>query len=187
MNTTPITLLERLRQRNEQAAWERFVELYTPLLFTWARRIGLQETDAADLVQEVFGLLVHKLPEFVYDKWKSFRGWLRKVALNQWRAGQRKRARAPLAMDVDLDHLPAAPPEEAFWEQEYRSHLVYRAMEVMRADFQEPTWRACWECVVHSRSAVEVGAELGMTPGGVRAAKFRVLARLRQELDGLLE
>src|SRR4051794_10624721 len=58
MLTTPVTLLERLRRPDDPEAWGRFVELYTPLLYAWARKTGLQESDAADLVQEVFTLLL---------------------------------------------------------------------------------------------------------------------------------
>jgi RNA polymerase sigma-70 factor (ECF subfamily) len=60
-------------------------------------------------------------------------------------------------------------------------------LEVMRAEFEPSTWKACWECVVEGRSAADVGRELGLSPGAVRAAKFRVLCRLRRELDGLLD
>ena len=66
--------------------------LYTPLLYYWCQRAGLQEQDAADLVQEVFVLLVRKLPEFRYDRERSFRNWLRTVALNKWRESQRRRS-----------------------------------------------------------------------------------------------
>jgi RNA polymerase sigma-70 factor (ECF subfamily) len=59
---TPASLLERLRQPAEQEAWARFVELYTPVLFCWRRRLGLQPPDAADLVLDVFLLLVDKMP-----------------------------------------------------------------------------------------------------------------------------
>jgi RNA polymerase sigma-70 factor (ECF subfamily) len=68
MHTTSATLLERLRQPADQEAWARFVRLYTPLPYYWARRVGLQEQDAADLVQEVFAVLFQKLPEFTYDR-----------------------------------------------------------------------------------------------------------------------
>jgi len=51
MDSTSASLLERLKQPAAQASWARFVNLYTPLLFYWARRLGLQESDAADLVQ----------------------------------------------------------------------------------------------------------------------------------------
>lgn len=186
MHTTSRTLLEKLRQPNENAAWARFVELYTPFLFSWARRLGLQDSDAADLVQEVFTLLLDKLPLFAYDGGKSFRGWLRTVALNQWRATCRKRVNAPAGGGIDPENLQA-PSEEAFWEEEYRKHLVGRALALMQAEFQPTTWKACWECVVNDRPAPEVAAELGLNPGAVRAAKFRVISRLRQELDGLLD
>jgi RNA polymerase sigma-70 factor (ECF subfamily) len=184
MDTTPPTLLERLRRPSDAAAWARFVELYTPLLDSWARRMGLQESDADDLIQEVFAQLLAKLPTFVYDKDRSFRGWLRTLALNRWRTMQRSRRDRTVALDAD--ELPA-PEAEAFWEQEYRHHLVGRAVAVMKAEFQPTSWQACWETVVKGRPAAEVGAELGLSAEAVRAAKYRVLARLRQELDGLLD
>ena len=53
MHTTPITLLDRLRHSPDEAAWRKLVHLYTPLLFSWARRAGMPEHDAADLVQDV--------------------------------------------------------------------------------------------------------------------------------------
>lgn len=62
MVTTSITLLERLRRPDAPDAWDRFVELYTPLLFAWARQAGLQDADAADLVQDLFGVLVRQMP-----------------------------------------------------------------------------------------------------------------------------
>src|SRR5688572_20304611 len=89
---TPASLLERLRQPAEQQAWSRFVRLYTPLLYSWARRLGLQPEDASDLVQDVLTLLVQKLPEFHYDRHKRFRGWLWTVTLNRFRENHRRRA-----------------------------------------------------------------------------------------------
>ena len=53
MDSTSVTLLHRLRQPANQAAWQQFVQLYTPLLFYWARKSGLADADAADLVQEL--------------------------------------------------------------------------------------------------------------------------------------
>lgn len=188
MPDTPASLLERLRDPDADKAWQRFVELYTPLLFYWARRAGLQEPDAADLVQDVFALLLKKLPEFQYDPKKGFRSWLRTVTLNRWRETQRQRRHAPLtADDVTLGNLPDPEGDEPFWEQEYRQHLARRLLEVMRTDFEPTTWRACWECVVNGRTAVDVGKELHLSPGAVRAAKCRVLFRLRRELDGLTD
>src|SRR5262245_56673632 len=119
MNTTPVSLLERIRNPEEQSAWRRFVEMYTPLMYSWACRMGLQESDAADLVQEVFAVLIVRLPEFVYDRKKSFRGWLRTVLSNKWRDRQRRRSAEPWVEGDDAlaDHPGPAGPE-AFWETE---------------------------------------------------------------------
>jgi len=187
MHTTSASLLERLRQPAQQESWTRFVKLYTPLIFYWARRTGLQEDDAADLVQEVFTVLVKKLPEFQYAPGKSFRGWLRTVTLNKWRERQRRWVVA-VAGDEQASEAVATPDDaEAFWETEYRQHVFARAFELMQSEFQPATWKACWEQVVAGKSAGVVAAELGMTAGAVRAAKFRVLCRLRKEFEGMLD
>jgi RNA polymerase sigma-70 factor (ECF subfamily) len=82
---TPSSLLDRLRQPFEPEAWARFVSLYAPLIYSWGRRAGLQDQDAADLVQEVLVTLLEVLPTFDYDRHRSFRKWLRTVTLNKWR------------------------------------------------------------------------------------------------------
>ena len=188
MDTTNISLLDRLKLPVDQLAWSRFVDLYTPLIYSWARQVGLQESDAADLVQEVFAALVQKMPEFSYDRHKSFRGWLRTVLLNRWRDTRRRRTEAPLAADDSAFEDLAVPDGAAeLGEADYQQNLLRRALELMQADFQPATWKACWEYVVAGRPAAEVAAELGISVGAVYVAKSRVLSRLRQELDGLMD
>jgi RNA polymerase sigma-70 factor (ECF subfamily) len=89
LHTTPVSLLEQLRRPGDQASWVRFVRLYYPLIYDWARRAGAGPEDAADLVQDVLTVLIRKLPEFEYDSSKTFRGWLRTVTLNAWRRQRR--------------------------------------------------------------------------------------------------
>src|SRR5439155_13391331 len=128
---TPVSLLEQLRQPGEQENWKRFVQLYTPLLYYWARRVGASTEDAADLVQDVFTLLVRKLPEFTYDRHKSFRSWLRTVTLNKWRE-TRRRASVPVCdpQTGELANLAAADSAAA-WEVDYRARLLGRALDLM--------------------------------------------------------
>jgi RNA polymerase sigma-70 factor, ECF subfamily len=187
MTETPVSLLQRLRQPCAQDAWERFVEIYSPLIYAWSRRAGLQDQDAADLVQDVLLTLVEVMPGFVYDQHKSFRGWLRTITLNKWRDLCKRQGRVSPAGDAALANAVAPDGVEAFWEAEYRQHLANRALQVMQADFQPTTWKAFWEQAIAGRSAADVGAELGLSPGAVYAARFRVLDRLRRELAGLLD
>ena len=188
MTKTPSSLLERLRQPFDPEAWAHFVALYTPLIYSWARGIGLQEPDADDLVQNVFVTLLQVLPTFSYDRQQSFRKWLRTVTVNRWRK-DRKRLADRRCVSQEGQPEPAAADEnlEACWEAEYREHVVAQALRLMHSDFEETTWKACWETAAAGRAAADVAAELGMTVGAVYAAKFRVLNRLRRELEGLLD
>jgi RNA polymerase sigma-70 factor (ECF subfamily) len=187
MNTTSVSLLEQLRHSPDEAAWARFVHLYSPLLFRWARQAGLDEADAGDLVQDVFVILLKELPRFEYDPAHSFRAWLKTVVLNRWRNQLKRQARAPArAGDGFLADVPA-PGNGLFEEQEYRRQLLLRALELLRGEFQPATWKAFHEHGMNGRPAVEVAAELATTVGAVYAAKCRVLGRLREHLHGLLE
>lgn len=186
MDRTPATLLEKLRRGNRDDSWPRFVQLFTPLLLHWCRRLGLQQSDACDLVQEVFTTLVKKLPEFRYDAGQSFRGWLRIVLLNKWRDYKRRRTLPTAGAAEDLAHV-LVQPDNDLDEQEYRRFLLGRALEMMQAEFAPKTWKACWEHVVGGRPAADVAVDLGIAIGSVYAAKSRVLTRLRQELVGLLD
>jgi RNA polymerase sigma-70 factor (ECF subfamily) len=188
MDTTSVSLLERLRTPADSRAWDRFVALYTPFLFSWACGMGLQTQDAADVVQEVFATLLQKMPQFTYNPDKSFRGWLRTLMINKWRDNRRRHAAAlRRGDDAPLADLVVPDGAEALWESEYQQHLLGRALELMQAEFHPTTWKACWEVVVSGRPAAEVAMELGLSVASVYAAKSRVLRRLRQELAGMLD
>lgn len=187
MLTTSVSLLQRLRQPTDDAAWEQFVHLYTPLLFFWARRLGLQESDAADLVQEVFTLLIRKLPSFTYDDGRSFRNWLRTVLRNKAIARMRGPNVLTTASQLPPTDVAAPDPAEVVSDEEFRQALALRALQLMQKEFQPTTWKACWEYLAVSRPAAEVAAELGITPNAVYLATSRVLRRLREEFVGILE
>jgi RNA polymerase sigma-70 factor (ECF subfamily) len=185
MHTTPASLLERLRQPGEREAWDHFVELYTPLLFSWARRWGMSETDAADLIQEVFLLLLRKLPKFTYDRQGSFRRWLRTVVLNKRREIERRRHPQP-AGDLARD-LVAPDGQDEREEAEYRLHLTRHALARLRHEFPPSIWEVFEAHVIAGQAPAAVAAQRGISVASVYAAKSKVLQRLRVELAGLLD
>jgi RNA polymerase sigma-70 factor (ECF subfamily) len=187
VKTTPISLLERLRQAADEAAWDRFVRLYTPLLNHWGRRLGLNGPDVDDLVQEVFTVLVRKLPEFQYDRDKRFHAWLWTVTLNKHRQKQRRALLPVQAAGAEgLEQLAGPTREPELDETEYQQYVVQRTLQFIKAEFQPTTWQAFWECVVANRSPAEVAAKLNLSLDVVYAAKSRVLRRLHRDLEGLL-
>lgn len=177
-----------MRESHDEAAWRRLVQLYTPLLFYWARRCGETENDAADLVQDVFVALVQLLPTFHYDGQPGhFRGWLRTLMLNKLRDQKRRQTWQARALAQRPPEVELPDNIELFQEAEYQQELTRRALGLIQVEFAPSTWKACWETVVQGRDSEDVARELGLTENAVYIAKCRVLRRLRQELSGLLE
>lgn len=188
MDTTSASLLIRVRSNGDSAAWSRFVELYTPLIFYWAKRTGLNSHDAADLVQDVLTQLVKKLPEMEYDESKSFRGWLRKVTLNKWR--ERARKKQLNVANVTTSEMGAIAEPLAsieFWERDYRQELVARAMQLSKNQFEPKTWAALEEYVKTGMPAGQIAKKHCLSVWTVYSAKSRLMQSLRHELDGLLD
>jgi RNA polymerase sigma-70 factor (ECF subfamily) len=184
MDSTSPSLLKQLREPEQSAAWERFVQLYTPLLYRWACRLGLHEADAADLVQEVFVQLLRKLPEFTYQPGKSFRGWLHTMLTNKWR--DRPRRLNP-SEPQRFDGVAAPDAFAELEENEYRRYLLRRALQVLQPEFAEAHWKAFEQYFLEGKPAEDVAAGLDISVNSVYLAKSRVLTRLRQELEGLLD
>ncbi|MDZ4683797.1 MAG: sigma-70 family RNA polymerase sigma factor [Planctomycetaceae bacterium] len=181
----------------DPAAWERLVRLYAPLVASWCRRWGVAEQDVADLLQDVFSAVAGHLHRFHSERpADTFRGWLSTIARNKVRDHYRRRLREPDAAggseaSRQFQHIPDADISENSSATEsptdagdeiLLNDLLRNALESIRGEFHERTWRAFWGVVVDGRTAAEVAHELDMKPGTVRVAKSRILLRLRREL-----
>lgn len=187
MDSTSESLLLRLRSGDDQNAWTTFVELYTPLIFYWSRKSGLQTNDAADLVQDVLTLAFQKLPSFQYDADKSFRGWLRTVTLNRLREKlRRKSIGATPATQSVLASMTGGESAESTWDLDYQRSLIQRANALLKSEFQPATWKALQKYVFEGHSANQAAKEFGVSVWTIYAAKSRFMSRMREILDGLL-
>jgi RNA polymerase sigma-70 factor (ECF subfamily) len=194
MAATSATLLQRLRDRTDAEAWQRLVDLYTPLLSGWLRRHALQASDAEDVVQEVLATVAHELPHFEHSgRPGAFRHWLRTILVNRlrefWR-GNRARPTAAGGSDFAqmLDQL--ADPDSGLsqlWDQEHDQHVARRLLAMIEPQFAPSTWQAFRRVVLDGAKPDVVAAELGLSVNAVFIAKSRVLHRLRQEARELLD
>jgi RNA polymerase sigma-70 factor (ECF subfamily) len=159
------------------------------VLYHWVTKLVTPTSDRADFVQDIFTLLVRELPRFEYQPDKGFHAWLWIVIKNKWHERGRRASVRPSLVGDEQSLLAATTLDNtlAIDEAEYRKYLVSRALQLMQAEFQPTTWKACWECVVHDRPAADVAKELGITVNAVYVASSRVVRRLRQELAGLLD
>ena len=192
---TRVTLLTRLRDGRDGDAWREFFDLYGPVVYRFARNRGLQDADAADLMQDVLRSVARNAPRMEYDpKRGTFRGWLYTVTrnkINNFLSSQRHRPKAIGDSDAHERLEAVAAREEdgpdAEWEREYQQRLTDRAMDLVKSEFQPATWQAFWGTAVEGKPAGEVGSGLKMSPGAVYVAKSRVLARLRDEVRRMLD
>lgn len=186
MHTTSATLLERIRHLGDGDAWSQFVRTYSPVLYGWARQMGLSHDDAVDLTQDVFAILIQKLPEFDYDAHKRFRGWLWTITRRRW-CDRQRRASLPVDRTHDPNDVPAGGSDAILLDEaEFRAHLVRHVVPTLRGRFHDSTWRAFWKHVVDGRPVAEVAAEEGLTVAAVYKAKLRVTAHLHKELGDLV-
>ncbi len=189
MTAPPLTrasLLVRLRDPRDTAAWTEFVQLYASVIYGFARQRGRQDADAADLMQDVLRAVANSI--HTYDKSKgTFRGWLYTITRNKMynqMESQRRHPRGSGDSDAQrrLDEQPDRDNTEEDWDREYERKAFLWAADRIRNEFQESTWKAFWLTAVDGLAAKDVGVQLGLSPGAVYVAKSRVLARLREEI-----
>ena len=161
-----------------------------PWCIELARRRGLQEADAQDLVQDVFRAVARAIDRYDPDPARgSFRGWLSRIAGNliiNLLAAQRRHPRGSGDTDIQqlIEEQPDPPAEEsALFEIEYRRRLLAWAAERVRGAFSEPVWQAFWQTGVEGKPANDVAQALGMSIGTVYQYKSRVVARIRREIE----
>jgi RNA polymerase sigma factor (sigma-70 family) len=186
---TRASLLARLGDPLDGAAWQQFVELYGSLVYGFARRRGLQDADAADLTQEVFLAVAQAAGRWRYDPRRgSFRGWLYAVTRKKIARFLQRRRTQPVGTGDStacqrLDEQPSPEPDpEDAWEQEFQRQLFRLAAAAVQDSFAPTTWKAFWQTAVEGKSGAAVAAELGLSVGAVYVARSRVLARLTERI-----
>ena len=202
MSTNPVsdtqtsyTLLTRVRDVNDQQAWNEFVECYAPKIFLWCRRFHLQESDASDVTQEVLVKLVSAMQSFVYDPARgSFRGWLKTITTNAvrdlgrtWQRDGRAVGNAHLAQLLEsLEDPKAVKVLEEVIEGAHQQQILQEAETQVALRVQSHTWKAYQLTAMEQRPAAQVARELQMRISEVYVAKSRVMKMLRETI-ALLE
>ncbi|HRF01740.1 MAG TPA: sigma-70 family RNA polymerase sigma factor [Pirellulaceae bacterium] len=194
--STSASLIAEAR-RHLPDAWRRIHTVYGPLVYAWCREWRVPEQDAIDLVQDVFRAVIRNLDTFRHQpavdgkvRAGSFRGWIWTITRNKVRDYRRRSPRRPLAIggseiQQQLLQIPADESESTDGAEPRFGELVRQVLRLIRDEFESRTWDAFWQVTVDGRSAGDVAERLGMSEGAVRQAKYRVLRRLRDELESV--
>ncbi len=192
MDVTSQSLLHRLRDEPQHEDWSRFMAVYKPFIERFIRLDAALAADAEDICQEVLAKVVQHLPRFHRQRDGSFRTWLKTLTANEVKLFWRKRQVQRKVGNVEIQPLAEAlanPRNELSlaWDREHDHYLVCRLQAIVEPEFSTLTWRAFALRVLEGKTSAEVAAELGLSKNAVDIAKSRVLSRLRQEADGLLD
>lgn len=194
---TRLSLLLGLKQTDNQAVWFRFYENYRGLLFQIARRSGLDEWNAEEVVQETVISVARSIGKFQYDRSKcAFRTWLYVLARRRIADRLRRNRLDPLSqpnqttLDDDLsleglleERTPELDPE---WDRQWRQHQLTLAMQKVRAKVSSLQFQLFDAYAVKGQSATDVARTFRVTVGQVYLAKCRVsfaLRRIVRELE----
>lgn len=188
---TRASLLVQIRDGTNNGAWQEFISLYGPVVYGFARKRGLQDADAADLMQDVLRSVSTSIARLDYDRSKgTFRGWLFTITRNKvFSFLSARRIRPQSSGDSTTNQLLDSHPDPSdgseAWEMEYQRRIASIAMDRVKNEFQENTWRAFWLTAVEGIAAADVSRQVGLSPGAIYVAKSRVLARLKEEVETL--
>ncbi len=183
---TRASLILRLQDAADVAAWEEFVALYAPVIFRAAVARGFQAADAENVIQEVLLAVARSVSQWLERTDRgSFRAWLLKIARHE--AFDQINAKATRSLGHDgekaerlLADLPARSDLSSVLDFEHERAVFQWAADQVRDSVAEHTWQAFWLTRVEGISVEEAARKLKIRPGNVYFARSRVMARIKE-------
>ncbi len=191
--STTTCLLEGLFDTENHTVWREFDYRYRPIAYGFAKRLGLNDADAEEVVQDTLTRFLEEYRQGKYDRDRGrLRSWI--VAILKFRVARFRREQANRrhwAGESAIDQLPDRDLE-ALWDKERQAVILRQALDELRerSRTSEKTIAAFEAYVLQQRSPEEVATEMGMTVADVYMAKNRVAERLRaivQRLESLFD
>lgn len=183
------TLIQRLQQGGDDAAWEEFVSIYRPVVVRMALQKQMQPDDAEDLAQQVMMLVLRSIRTWTLDPERArFRTWLqtvvRNATINALTRRPKDQGRGGTTSIDKLNQQPARA-DSIWFDLEWQRETLRWAVGQVRSEFEPATWTAFWETAIEGASAQEVAKRIGKSVGAVYIARTRVMQRIKQRIASL--
>ncbi len=183
---TSETLIQRVKDPRDAAAWRAFTEIYRPVVYRMARGRGLQDADAEDLVQQVMLSISNAI-----ERWEPglppFRHWLRKLARNAIINAITRRkpdlGAGSTSVREMLDAVPESSPLTRELETQSREETMRWAAEQIRREYSDATWQMFWRTSIDGEPVAHVARDLSRSTGAVYMARYRVMQRLKEKVN----
>ena len=175
---TRSTLLVRLKDLEDQEAWYDFFETYWKLIFNFALKAGLDESDAEDVVQETVRAVARRMPEFEYNRKRgSFRSWL--LTLTHRRVSDHFRHAERETIGVEPGELAGHPSTipsdlEQLWDDEWHQWLVDMALQQVKQKVSARQYQIFYACAIREWDVAAVMETFDANRDQVYQARSRV-------------
>ena len=188
---TRISLILRLADPRDVAAWDEFVAVYGPAIFRLVVARGLQAADAEDVAQEVLFAVARAVERFQHDPQRaSFRTWLSRIARNIVADHFQRSRRTLPTQPGDVSSLEPFAPEadwdEHQWREELRTAVFEKGANLIKHRVAPATWQAFQLTAIEQRTVAEAAQLLNSSVGSVYVNRCRVIKAIRREVERLL-
>jgi len=187
---TSESLILRLNDPQDAAAWSQFLAIYRPVVLRMAMRRGLQHADADDSAQRVFLSVAKKVSAWEpHNAETRFRNWLGRISrnaiLNELTRAKPDRAFGAGGHDAILDQVPDASDLSSALMLEARRQAVLVAAHAVEPEFSSSTWSMFYQTTIEEKPVKIVAEELGRSAGAVYIARCRVMQRIKEHIQSL--
>lgn len=187
------TLLNRLRNPEDDTSWQEFFDIYWGLIYAFARSRGCDQTLANDIAQETLIAFMSEAESFRYRPAKGrFRSYLMTIA-NHAIIDRRRRERRfvdPPGSNEAAAWIEQLADEDAVgageeWDRRWQTHLLGQALRRVRRRVAERTFEAFCRSVLEERPVDEVCADFDLNPNALYQVRNRLIRMIRAEVNSL--
>lgn len=187
------SLLQKAKDNPQSDAWFELIDIYEPLIAGWIVRAGVEQTEVSDITQEVFQTMSREMVRFEHNgRTGAFRNWLKTTTINRcrryWDAKKRVVSSSGSESSLDVLNELADPSSElsTLWDQEHDHYVMKRILKLVESEFTAQKFEVFVRNAIKGEPSESLAKEFGITLGQVYKIKFRVIERLREEADELI-
>lgn len=188
------SLLSRLKDWDDQESWRDFFNTYWKLIYSTARKAGLDAQEAEEVVQETVLTVTKKIKDLKYDPaLGTFKGWL--LNTTRWRINDQFRKRSPARNDrhpapdprrtATIDRIPDSFDMDSVWEEQWQKNLVDAAIQRVKKKVSPKQYQIFDLYVAKGLPVSKVASTLGVSSAQVYLAKHRISALIKREVAEL--
>lgn len=185
---TKATLLGRLKNSKDQSSWQEFADIYSKLIYGVARKAGLNDEEAQEVLQATMDLVAQQMPTFKYNPMiGSFKSWLLNLTRLQiiTRSLKRRSPSGQSSQNKAATEAETSKTVDRVWDTEWQTHMTEAAITNVRRRLDPKKYQIYDFCVNKKWSPERVSGAFGVSVEEAREAVESITKMIEAELKRL--